>query len=281
MRIISWNVANLARWLDAGAGLAEHVDSLGAPDVLCLQEIRLRPKDHAAVARVRALLPEYVCDLALCDDPRNVTFQGSRAYGVATYVHKRCGEATSAAPAWDREGRVLITRLPRYRVAVVNLYAVNGTSRSYVDPVSGEPLGDRHSFKRRFQAQLLTLGAELRASLDVLLIGDWNVSRAALDATPRLRTEEPHATARAELNSRFDKDRWIDVYRARHPTTRAYTWFGKTRRGQLDAARVDYAIVAVELDPRVQDAVILGEERLRPGSDHAPIQIDLALPHDE
>ncbi|HET9622307.1 MAG TPA: exodeoxyribonuclease III [Kofleriaceae bacterium] len=276
MRIVAWNIENLARWLDDGAALAAQVEALGAPDVLCLQEVRLRPRDGLAVAAARALLPGYRCALALCDDPRNVTFRGGRAYGVATYVHERCGELATATPAWDREGRVLVTALAAHRLAIVNLYAVNGTAKPYVDPATGEPRGDRHAHKRRFQDAVFALGAELRAGAQVVLIGDWNVSRAAIDVTPRLRTEEPHATARAQLDDHLARGGWRDVFRDHHPGARGYTWFGKTRGGRLDAARVDYALVDAALAPRVTRAVILDEPRLRPRSDHAPIAIELA-----
>jgi exodeoxyribonuclease III len=275
MRIVSWNIENLTRWLDDRVGFEAQVAVLGEPDVLCLQEVRLRPNDVALIARARTLLPDYDCALSLCDDPRNVTFRGGRAHGVTTYVHRDCGEITTASPDWDREGRVVVTALSRHRLAIVNLYAVNGTAKPYRDPITGEPAGDRHAHKRRFQDRLLALGGELRKHAGVVMIGDWNVSRSAIDVTPRLRTEEPHALARAQLNERLERDGWVDAFRQRHPDARAYTWFGRTRTGRLDAARVDYAIVSAELWPSVESAEILDDARVRPGSDHAPVRIDL------
>lgn len=270
MRIVSWNVENLARWLSVGAEFAAHVKALGDPDVLCLQEIRMRPGDVDDITAMRGLLPGYQCHFALANDPRNVRFRGGRAHGVATYVR---GTAIAATPAWDREGRVVVTSVGG--LAVVNLYAVNGTSRPYVDPDTGVHRGTRHEHKQRFQTQLLDLAAELRAAGDVVLAGDWNVSRSAADVTPRLRTEEPHATARAQLNDRFARDGWVDAFRALHPEAKQYTWFGRTRSGALDAARVDYIVIGEELLPRVRAAEILDDRRLRPHSDHAPLRLDL------
>lgn len=275
MRIVSWNVEHLGRWLERGDDFRAQVAALGDPDVLCLQEVRLRSRDHALVDAARALLPEHACHLALADDPRNVTFRGGRANGVATYVRRSLGDALAATPSWDREGRVLVVALPAHRLAIVNVYAVNGTSKPYLDPDTGEVRGDRHAWKREVQQRVLALGAELRTSADVVLAGDWNVARTAEDVTPRLRVEAPHATARAELNAALAAGRWVDAYRARHPDVRQYTWFGRTRTGALDAARVDYFLVGEELLPRVIAAEILDARARRPQSDHAPLVLEL------
>ena len=148
----------------------------------------------------------------------------------------------------------------------MNVYAVNGTSKPYLD-ADGRLAGDRHELKRRFQANVMDLGRELRKHGSVIIAGDWNVSRTASDTHPRLRTEEPHATARAELNARMDAEGFVDIWRERNPTELAYTWFNRRARG-LDAARVDYILVSDDLAPRVRSAEILG---LLPWSDHAPV----------
>jgi exodeoxyribonuclease-3 len=274
--IISWNVENLARWLD-GDALAQRVRALGEPDVLCLQETRVRPGDASLIAAMQSAVPGYSCHAAFANDRFNVTFRGGRQHGVVTYVRESLGQVVSATPAWDREGRVVVTAIPDHRLAVINLYAVNGTSKPYRDPETGAAAGDRHAFKRAFQARLLDLADELRASAGVILAGDWNVSRTPDDVTPRLRTSAPHARARAELNERFARDGWVDVFRALHPDARRYSWFGRTRTGALDAARVDYIVVASELVDRVRAADILDDRAQRPHSDHAPLAVELAI----
>ena len=109
------------------------------------------------------------------------------------------------------------------------------------------------------------------------MIGDWNVSRTRLDTWPRLRTEEPHATARAAFNDRFIPALGlIDVFRALHPEERKYTWFNpRARAGRLDAARVDFALVSHSLAPYVAEADIDDSPEARDGSDHAPLWITL------
>ncbi len=269
MRVVSWNIENLAPWLGLTRDLRSRVAELGNPDVLCLQEVKLRPRDTELVAQMHAALPGYRCFAALCDDPRNVTFRGGRAYGVATYIRDELGPVAAQAPAWDREGRVLVTVVAGF--AIVNLYAVNGTSKPYLDPDTGAAQGDRHALKRRTQDRLFELATQLREFGGVILAGDWNVSRSAIDTHPRLRTSGPHAMARAELNAHLERTGFIDAFRALHPEAREYTWYAKTYA--LDAARVDYFVVSPEV--QVTAARIEPRPKRGAGSDHAAIAVEV------
>jgi len=245
------------------------------PDVLCCQEIRVRPQDDDAIAAMTAAVPGYDCHFSLANDARNARYRGGRAYGVATWIRSELG-AHQEPIEWDREGRLVASIVPTLRLVVVSLYGVNGTSRPYFDPVDGRPDGTRHDWKQRFNRQLAATAAAWRArGLRLVLIGDWNISRERIDAVPRLRTWGPHAQARAQLNDRIMPALdLVDVFRARHPTTRAYTWFNRWATS-LDAARVDYALVSREL----ADAVTRAEIGPRPArdaiSDHAPVWITL------
>jgi exodeoxyribonuclease III len=262
MNVVSWNIENALPRL---AALPAVVEELGTPDVVCLQELRIRRQDADAVSALEAALPGYRCHHALARDARNVTFRGGRMYGVATFVR---GRWRAEAPEWDLEGRVVVVRKPG--LAIVNVYAVNGTAKPYYD-ATGRVAGDRHELKRRFQASVMDLGRELRRDGGVIMAGDWNVSLTAQDTYPRLRTEEPHARARTELTTRMIAEGFVDIWRERHPKERSYTWFNRRVR-RLDAARVDYILVSADLVPRVRAADILD---LLPLSDHAPIRVEL------
>ncbi len=263
MKLVSWNIEHALPHL---ARLPASVEELGAPDVLCLQELRIRSQDADSVRALETALPGYRCHYSLVRDARNVTFRGGRMYGVATFVR---GRWRGEVPEWDLEGRVVVVR--KAGLAIVNVYAVNGTSKPWYD-ANGRVAGDRHALKRRFQSRVMDLARALRRDGGVILAGDWNVSRTKQDTYPRLRTEEPHATARAELNKRIEAERFVDIWRERNPEKRGYTWFNKRSRG-LDAARVDYILVSDDLVPRVRDAEILEP---RPPSDHAPITVEIA-----
>jgi exodeoxyribonuclease-3 len=209
----------------------------------------------------------------------NVRFRGGRAYGVATYVREELEPVPVAGPAWDREGRVVAVRLRAARVLLVNVYAVNGTTKPHYDHEQRAVTGDRHDFKRRFQADLITYVRALRGDDRLVLVGDWNVSRTALDTWPRLRSELPHSLARAMFNDTLMPAlEVVDAFRELHPEQRAYTWFNRLARpGTLDAARVDFALVSRNLLANVADASIEAEPTLRFHSDHAPIRLRLAL----
>src|SRR5207253_1607798 len=131
-----------------------------------------------------------------------------------------------------------------------------GTSRPWWNPETGKLAGDRHAFKRALQRLVLDEASALGES--VVVIGDFNVSRSKLDVYPRLRTEEPHAQARRELNARLEELGFVDAFRALHPTEKKFTWFarGAAAHGRVDGARVDYALVSAALAKRVTEADI-------------------------
>jgi exodeoxyribonuclease-3 len=278
LRIVSWNIENLAPWLagEGGRDLAAEWSRLGEPDVLCLQEVRVRPGDGALVARMRAALPGFACHAALNRDPRNGGFRGGRAYGVATWTRASL-EPSALAFDWDLEGRALVVHLGAAGLAVGNVYAVNGTSRAHWDHARGVH-GDRHGYKQAFIARLGEEMAALQArGVPLLLAGDWNVSRTRQDTTPRLRTEEPHATARRRFNEAFVGGLGlVDVFRERHPGARAYPWFNRRARGgKLDAARVDFFLADAGVAARVAATGIDESPDARAGTDHAPLWIEL------
>jgi exodeoxyribonuclease-3 len=268
VRIVSWNIERVKPRL--GDRLRRELAALDG-DVVCLQELGVHHDDQATIDAMA--MPGYALGVALPDDPHNVRFRGGRAYGVATYVREELGPSSFVAPSWDREGRVLVVEIGT--LAIVNVYAVNGTGKPYFD-TNGAVAGDRHAFKRQVQERIVELGQALRArGRELILIGDWNVSRTAIDIHPRLRTAEPHAAARAAFNDHLMPALdVVDAFRELHPDARAYTWFNKRSRA-LDAARVDFALVSRSLMPRIVSASIDQRPAARAGSDHAPLSIEL------
>ena len=156
--------------------------------------------------------------------------------------------------------------------SLVNVSAVNGTDKLYFDHAQGRVVGDRHAFKQRFQRDLAQYADTLPG--DLILAGDWNVTPTAFDTTPRLRTEEPHATARRLYLDALQPDLdVVDVFRAKNPALRKYSWFRPGAR-RLDAARVDHILVSSTLMARVYAADIDESPDARFGSDHPPIWME-------
>lgn len=294
LSVASWNVDGLARWLTAGSEgrkrgratgehlrLADPHRAFGAPDVLCLQEARVRPTDAAVLESMQGALPGYVCGHALCCDAVNGRFRGGRTYGVVTYVRESLAARGQEAPSWDREGRLHVFELPALNLAIANVYGVNGTDKPYFDHDAGRYAADRYAFKLRFQSLLIEHFAALRArGRRLVLIGDWNVSRSALDVHPRLRSEAPHVAARAMLNERLIPELdVVDAFRELHPRARQYTWWNRVaaKYGRLDAARVDYALISRSLLPGVLEIEAPQDPAARFGSDHAPVYLKLDI----
>jgi exodeoxyribonuclease-3 len=92
LQLVSWNIENLRPALGIAAvsrtwkkvarsrfHLHEMVGQFGDPDILCLQEVRIRPADFEDVAVMESALPGYACYHALCADSHNAKFRGGRA----------------------------------------------------------------------------------------------------------------------------------------------------------------------------------------------------------
>jgi len=267
LTIVSWNVEGILSQSDFDA----LVRAVGAPEVLCLQEVRVRSSDATAIRSMETTLRGYRCYHSLNRDFRNASFRGGRSYGVATYCSQDLPLRRAYVPDWDREGRMVVTQFAD--VTVVNVYAVNGTSKPYFDHSLGRIEGDRHAFKRRFQRMVFDHAAGLGDS--VVVAADWNVSQEKLDTHPRLRTELPHARARSEFRDLLQASNLVDVYRWMHPRERGYTWFNRRSRA-LDAARVDFFLISKDLLPLTTSVRILDDPIFRVRTDHAPIELTVA-----
>lgn len=226
------------------------------PDVICFQEVKALDRDppdiHRALTRVAPGYQTFSCP----------SRGRSRQFGVVTYVREGLNVKGSRTVDWDHEGRVLVVELDH--VQIWNVYAPNGSDYAWTD-ASGRVAGTRNERKREFNRLLMS---EPRAERgDVVLIGDFNVSLAAIDC-PGLRGG-PHALARSEFHDLLAREALVDVFRRRNPDTRAYSWFSGESR-----ARVDYALVPERSVSRINDIRYLAAAN---GSDHYPLLLDLRV----
>lgn len=213
------------------------------PEVLFLQEVKISPSDKTMPASLLSTVntsldkadvlrsqTRYTVDVNLPRDKFNARGFGGKVHGVGTLICEDFGREYVSCirhANWDLEGRVTIVELsqhseseqqaqqqrleegtaspPRPPLALVNVYAVNGTTNPYRSPDTGQVTGTRHDHKLAFHRHLRDecLALEKRG-FDVVIAGDLNIARGALDGWPKLRTyPRQHCLNRADFNALF------------------------------------------------------------------------------
>lgn len=232
------------------ASLRDFLRRQNWPTVLCLQEVKINPDDSATKRAVEKAVrsptpnpfnePDYQAFFVLPSDPHNARGFGRKVYGVCTIVRADFLAGTKAKARtvdWDLEGRFSIIEteatadLPK--LSIWNIYAVNGTTNPYKDPTTGKVTGTRHD--RKLAVHKLLLEECLRLETEgyqVILAGDINIARSAIDGFPNLRTfPEQHSRNRADFNVKFFSDEKglcaLDTFRHSHPEQRGYTYYAR------------------------------------------------------
>lgn len=231
----------------ATASLRDFLRRQSWPTLLLLQEVKINPSDTSTIRAVeravrspagKDLEPDYQAFFTLPTDPYNARGFGRKVYGVCTLVRADFLSSTNAIVRtvdWDLEGRISITETPggptEPKLSIWNIYAVNGTSNAYKNPTTGGISGTRHDRKLAFHKHLLEECLKLeREGYKVILAGDMNIARSAIDGFPDLRTfPEQHVRNRADFNDKFfdgeDGFRGVDTFRFLHGEKRAYTYY--------------------------------------------------------
>ncbi|KAK4034344.1 Endonuclease/exonuclease/phosphatase [Parachaetomium inaequale] len=323
-------------------GLRAFLSRHNWPEALFLQELKIQPGNASAVAALLSSLNTplhpgddtlsesrtYTLDAVLPRDKHNARgFQG-KLYGVATILRADFASRHGARVRgvdWDLEGRVSVVELdpePRaapfqnnnnpecrtiYKpLALLNIYAVNGTPAPYRSPLDGRVTGTRHDHKLAFHTRLRDECLELEArGFDVVVAGDLNVARGPLDGYPNLRTfPRQHCVNRADFNGKFfgvgDNKRagayvggqygqdgggeggcfdGVDVFRAMYGDERRYTYYPRTREWGSSCDRVDMVVVSRGLweAGRVRGTGILDTPQERGRSDHVPLWVEIVV----
>jgi exonuclease III len=300
------------------------------PEVLFLQELKISPSSQARLSTAlqatlnTPLHPDddaqspgrsYTVDMVLPRDRFNAKGFNGRLYGVGTilrqdFARKRVSRVRDVD--WDLEGRLSIVETRAGEgdgarpLALVNVYAVNGTSAPYRNPQTGREEGTRHDHKIWFHSRLRDEVMDLEAKgFDVVIAGDMNVARGLWDGHPGLRTwPVVHCRNRADFNRKFfgrednaragayletrqeaqgDRPKrcldGVDVFRALHGAERRYTYHGRTKPWGTSADRVDLIITSRRLwdEGRVKEAGILDSPQERGPSDHVPLWVEIGI----
>jgi len=251
MHIISWNVNGLMACL--GKNGFNEIAAM-APDIVCCQEVKTqrRPK----------VLPGYTHYWE--------TGQREGYAGVLTMVKQEPLNVTMGlgSRSLDKEGRLITLEYETFYI--LNAYFPNAQE----SPV-------RRNFRRRWDEALLAYVGALLENKPVILCGDFNVTRAAIDVFPentRIQEREKGyiSTERDRLETLLDSG-FVDGFRHLHPDQEgAYTWWSARfdKRSQNDGWRLDYFLVDRRLAKRIKEVRHLTNIY---GSDHCPIELKIHL----
>lgn len=271
--------------------LREVLHSWQWPDIVCLQEVKIAASDARTQASVRRTVNVHLAtdrdqdtDTNLYDahfclptDKFNATGFGGKIHGVCMLVKRDLEAAKVRIVDWDLEGRVLICELAEHFLAIINVYAVNGTDFDYRDPNTGKVVGTRHDRKRDFHG---LLAAEVQAyetkGWHVVVAGDINISRSEIDSFPQLRMGEAHVRNRADFHEKFMVDRgMLDTFRCLRGSERKYSYRPRHKPWGESGDRVDMILVMEGLRDDLLEADVLDTETDRGPSDHVPIYLKL------
>jgi exonuclease III len=325
MRIFSWNINGIAPFLQkpitsffkTSPRAVEPKDTVPSaslrgflhrhywPAMLFLQEVKIFHTDNKTQDAVRTAIntesspsdsgPKYDAHFTLPTDVQNARGpRGSgKVYGVCSILRRDLYPTSTVnvrTVDWDNEGRVSVDELTsgKEKLAVFNIYAVNGTDNPYRDPATGRVKGTRHDRKRRFHAELSQECRKLEGQgWDVLIGGDVNIAPDARDGWPNLRVfPQAHVLNRADFHERFlDSGKevglgGVDVWREMHEGERRYTYYPRSREWGTSCDRVDFFVLGRKAWDKglITGCGILDSEAERGPSDHVPIWVDVSFP---
>ncbi|HET9588987.1 MAG TPA: exodeoxyribonuclease III [Anaerolineales bacterium] len=252
MKIITWNVNGLRAALRKKA-----LDWVWEqqPDILCLQEIKVRPEQLKEEFRN---FPGYT---VIWNPADQLGYSG-----VATFLRKPSLELRLGMeePLFDREGRLISTLHPGFRL--FNIYFP-----------SGQRGRERVAYKLNFYAHLLAICDKFHATGEnLILTGDFNTAHMPIDLkNPKQNINTSgFMPEEREWVQKFLDHGFVDAYRLLYPSRVQYTWwtyrFSARERGV--GWRLDYFLVSGPLASRVKDIVIHEEIE---GSDHCPVELIL------
>lgn len=251
MKIISWNVNGLMACM--GKDGFTPIAAL-KPDIVCCQEVKTqrRPKVLAG-------------SFHYWETGKREGYAGVLTMAKREPLDVRMGLGKESL---DREGRIIT--LEYESVYIVNAYSPN----SQESP-------DRRAFRARWDEALLSYVQKLKDSKPVIICGDFNVTRSAIDVFPentRIQEKEKGyiSIERDNLETLLDAG-LVDAYRYLYPEQEgAYTWWSARfdKRSQNDGWRLDYFLVDRRLARKISQVTHRIEIY---GSDHCPIELKINI----
>jgi exodeoxyribonuclease-3 len=255
VRIVTWNVNSVKAREERLLAYLTH----RAPEVLCLQEIKVEDEKFPADA-CRALGYE-------------VAVFGQRTYnGVAILSRAPLADVQRGFADGDDDPQARFIAATTAGVRVMSVYVPNGQAVG----------SEKFTYKLRWLERLGShLAGAFPAEAPAVLCGDLNVAPAALDV------HDPVAWEGRVLCSPEERDalaralapRLVDVVRRVHPETPLYSWWDYRQLSfpKNHGLRIDHVFASAPLAARVTAAGV--DREVRKGklpSDHAPVWAEFA-----
>lgn len=336
LRLFSWNINGISPLIQKPitsffasdkaiqtrpqASLRDFLQRHDFPNILFLQEVKINPSDAASLNAVSRAInrrgsepgvnPDYTAHFCLPSDKYNATGFGRKVYGVCSIIRQDFADKYVErmwTVDWDTEGRFSVigtkANLDLPKLAIFNVYMVNGTENAYRDPTTGAVTGTRHTRKlavhRLLQAEVCRLESD---GYQVAIAGDINIAVARIDGHPDLRVApHQHVLNRQDFARRFlgnadtsEPDSgdgtateetpsagldMADTFRSLHPNKKEYSYYPRGRSFGESCDRVDMILCSRSLEATCTEAGILATAADRGTSDHVPIYATFHLPN--
>ncbi len=252
MKITTWNVNGYRAVLNKKA--LDWVDDF-EPDILCLQEIKVKPEQLTDETRERQ---GYKSAWNSAERPG---YSGTAAFFKQEPLEIQKG---LGFPEFDNEGRVLRLQYPDFYL--YNIYFPNGGQENLRVP-----------YKLDFYAKLLEICLEqIKKGENLIITGDFNTSHNEIDIARPKENANNTGFMRIERDwiDKYIENGLVDAYRELYPDKVEYTWWSMrlNARPRNIGWRLDYFMVNKEFMSRVEDVVVHGEIM---GSDHCPVTLYL------
>ncbi|MBR5419355.1 exodeoxyribonuclease III [Candidatus Saccharibacteria bacterium] len=263
MKIVSWNVNGLRAILNKGA-LQNFIEQY-QPDILCLQETK------AKQGQAEVDLPDYE---EIWNSAERAGYSGTAIFTKVKPLSVRYGflPEQEAYEGWRdafgdarTEGRLLTAEFEDF-------YLVT----AYV-PNEKDDLGRMKYREDVWDRALLDYMKALDQEKPVIVCGDFNVAHEEIDLA-RPKENEGHAgftkSGRQGMTN-FLNNGFIDTWRETHPGEQKYSWWSYRGGARMRNVgwRIDYFLASERLRQQIRNAEIHDDVM---GSDHCPIELDLA-----
>lgn len=256
MKITTWNV-NGYRAVQK-KGFKEWLEK-EAPDVLCLQEIKVKEEQ---LAEEQKTFPGYQ---TIWNSAQRPGYSGTAMFIRDGLIGKTSSlELGLPDDRFDDEGRVI--RFADQKTILYNIYFPNGQRGL-----------DRLAYKLDFYASLLEKCESYHANgWKIIITGDFNTAHTPLDLK-NAKANETNSGFLPEERAwidRFLEMGFVDAFRRLYPEKVEYTWWSVVTRSREKNIgwRLDYFLVSDGLINKVRDVINHGDVQ---GSDHCPVSMIL------